>query len=92
MDIPALFFHWLNLVAPAWGLAALLALGLSWRGRARPRWRAGLRHVVWLGVCGSAVLIAGLVLSGRDGRMATYAALVGVMGMVATWRDDTGRR
>ncbi len=92
METLALFFHWLNLVVPAWGLAALLAAVLAWRGCARPRWRAGLRHGVWLGVCGSAVLIAGLVLTGRDGRMATYAVLVGVMGVVAAWRDSVGCR
>ncbi|MFN3611221.1 hypothetical protein [Tepidimonas sp.] len=92
VDALAVLFHLLNLVAPAWGLAALLAPALAWRGRARPRWRAGLGHGVWLGVWGSAVLIAGLVLSGRDGRMATYAALVAVMGAVAAWRDGAGRR
>ncbi|MDM7456547.1 MAG: hypothetical protein P3W97_004660 [Tepidimonas sp.] len=92
MDALTLLFHLLNLLLPAWGLAVGLALLLAWRGSARGRWRAGLRHGVWLGVCGSTVLIAGLVLSGRDGRMATYAALVAVMGLVAAWRDSTAGR
>ncbi len=86
----ALFLHLVHLLLPAWGLALLLApwvvggRGLGrWEGRARALWRT----VVVLGAVGSAVLLAGLVWSGRDGRMATYAALVLTVGALAgLWR------
>ncbi|MEW6695681.1 hypothetical protein Tther_00501 [Tepidimonas thermarum] len=83
----ALFWHGLNLVAPAWGVAALLAPALAWRALPGTRARALLAHGAWLGLTGSAVMVAGLVLQGRDGRMVTYAALVAVMGALAAWRD-----
>ena len=54
--------HWL------WGVGAAAAAagaGVAW-------WR----RVFWHAVVGSLVLLAGLVLQGHDGRMATYAALV----------------
>lgn len=92
MNALALLLHLFNLVVPAWGMAALLAPALAWRGRARPFWRVVAGHLVWLGGTGSAVLIAGLVALGRDGRMATYAVLVVVMGGLAAWRDGAWRR
>jgi hypothetical protein len=36
-------------------------------------------------LAGSVVLAAGLALTGRDGKMATYAAMVGVQALVALW-------
>ncbi|TSE25346.1 hypothetical protein [Tepidimonas aquatica] len=79
--------HLAALVGPAWGMALLLATLLTLRGRgSSPRWRAWWRHVLWLALPGSAVLVAGLVLTAADGRIVTYAALVGVLGTVAAWR------
>ena len=69
-------WHLLNLLLPAVGLGTIAA-GLS-----KLLWRAALRGVAWrrlaLWASGSAglALVCGLVLSGRDGRMATYAAMV----------------
>jgi len=69
-------WHVLNLLAPALGLG-LIAAGLSkllWpRALAAVPWR---RLAAW--ACGAALLalLAGLVLSGHDGRMTTYAAMV----------------
>lgn len=68
--------HLLNFFAPAAAMAVLVALGSRIL-----RWKSGSNHAAWaqfaiqLGV-GSAVLLAGLVVLGRDGKMATYAALV----------------
>lgn len=70
------FYHAVNFMAPAAALAVLLVLGgrlirskealaLSWRAQ------AAINFVV-----GCAVLVAGLVVLGRDGKMLTYAALV----------------
>ncbi|TSE34821.1 hypothetical protein [Tepidimonas charontis] len=82
--------HAIDLLLPAWGLAVLLAPWAAGRRRAAP-WGAQAaawgRVVLVLGALGSAVLLAGLWWSGRDGRMATYAALVTVVGTVAgLWR------
>ncbi len=71
-----LLWHLLNLLLPAVGLG-LLAAGLS-----KLLWRSALRAVPWRRLAGWAstaaglALLAGLLLSGRDGRMATYAAMV----------------
>ncbi len=71
-----ILFHLLHFIAPAAFLAVLLPVGSRWAwGRAisgRPGW--GVQVGVNLAV-GAAVLVAGLVLQGRDGKMLTYAAL-----------------
>lgn len=93
MNALDVLWHVLGAVAPAWGLAALLAPLLAWRGRrARPVVAAWGVHLLWLGAVGSAVLIGGLWWTGQDGRMATYAALVAAVGLVAAWRDAPARR
>ena len=82
--------HLFNLLAPAAGVALVLATLGSWsagRGASRSRWLlAGIDFVV-----GSLVLIAGLVIHGRDGKMSTYAVLIVVMAschwlLVRGWR------
>ena len=68
--------HLLNFLAPAfWMAVAMAVLGrLVLRGRAAGLGR-GLQWLLDFGVC-ALVLLAGLWLTGRDGKMATYAALV----------------
>ncbi len=68
--------HVLNFAAPAFWMAGLVVLA----GRAllrvgRPLLGWPLRLAVDAGV-GLAVLVAGLLLTGHDGAMATWAALV----------------
>jgi hypothetical protein len=78
--------HLLNLLAPA----ALIALLLAAFSRLFPRFFTSNRATVqdWRApaainfVVGSAVLVAGLVLLGRDGKMLTYVFLV--LGMAAS--------
>jgi hypothetical protein len=69
--------HILNFMAPAaWMALALALLGaLVYRGRpSKPgRW---WRRMVLDFVVGLLVLVAGLLLWGRDGKMLTYLALV----------------
>ncbi|MCE4552959.1 hypothetical protein [Pelomonas cellulosilytica] len=70
------FWHIANLFAPAWGLAALLAVAIKavWRREAKPLgWR---RLWLWGAAGGTAATLMALVLLGRDGRMAGYALLV----------------
>ena len=76
MDALDALWHLLNFIAPACGLGALAA------ALAKLFWRRDLRSVTWrrLALAGVAVsllaAIAGLVLTGHDGRMGTYAAML----------------
>ena len=68
--------HLLNFVAPAAAMALLLVLSGGLLGSRSP---VALGWWVRLGILfgvGGAVLVAGLVVLGRDGKMLTYAALV----------------
>lgn len=76
MDLLAALNHLLNFAAPAAVLALLLVLG------SRIFIRNSAPTIVWWAqaaivfVVGCAVLLAGLWLLGRDGKVLTYAALV----------------
>jgi hypothetical protein len=73
-----LLIHLSNFVAPALCLALLVALGgrlFVEKGAPLPLWWV---QVAVNFIAGSAVLMAGLWYFGRDGKMATYAALVAV--------------
>jgi len=83
-----LAIHLLSFVAPALAVALLVALAGP---LVLPR--AGRPHRWWVPVAlnfiaGVAVLVAGLWLFGRDGKMTTYSALVLV---VATCQWLSGR-
>jgi hypothetical protein len=70
------FWHLANLFAPAWGLAALLALAIKavWRREAGSlRW---MRLWGWGAAGGALAVVVSLVLLGRDGKVAGYALLV----------------
>ncbi|MES2975834.1 MAG: hypothetical protein V4757_19610 [Pseudomonadota bacterium] len=68
--------HLLNFVAPALFIAVLLALAARAFVRRAPAAPALWRQMAWSFGAGVITLIAGLWLFGRDGKMATYAALV----------------
>ena len=76
MDALNLFWHLANFVLPALGVGALSA------ALCKLFWRRALARVSWFtlawqaGAAGVAVLVAGLVITGHDGRMVTYAGLV----------------
>ena len=76
--------HLANFLLPAVMLAALTA------GLAKLLWRGALAGVPWRRLAGHAALagllalVGGLVLQGRDGRMATWAALV-VANAIGLW-------
>jgi hypothetical protein len=69
-------WHLSNLIAPGIGLGMMSA------ALAKLLWRRELSAVPWRRLAGwgtaasTAVLLAGLVLTGRDGRMGTYGAMV----------------
>jgi hypothetical protein len=88
-----LWWHLANLLLPACGLGALSA------GLAKLLWRRELAAVSWRRlavpacVASAAVVLAGLVAFGRDGRMATYAAMVLACAFTLWWRGfGPGRR
>ncbi len=70
------FNHLLNFVAPAAAMALLLALSGRIFGSKTPLALTWWARAAIVFVVGVAVLVAGLVVWGRDGKMLTYAALV----------------
>lgn len=92
MTLLDLFWHVSAFVLPACFLALLMPLVARWR--TKPAGRAP-RYAVQCGlqlVCGVLVLIAGLVITGQDGRMATYAALVTVAGSLQALMSRPARK
>ena len=87
------FWQVINLFLPALGLGVLAAAA------AKLMWRRELAAVPWRRLAapacaaGAAVLLGGLVLFGRDGKTATYAALVLVNAVMLWWQGfGPGRR
>jgi hypothetical protein len=85
MTFFAFFGHVAGLVAPAAVLAVLLWMLVRLRRGLRLAGRGAGLELGLLTVAGVAVLLAGLVYFGRDGKMATYAGLVIVQGTLAWW-------
>jgi hypothetical protein len=79
-------WHLLNFAVPAFALGLISAVG------AKLLWRRELAAVSWWRLARDAslaallVLLAGLVLTGHDGRMATYAAMVVASALMLWWR------
>ena len=78
-------WHILNFLAPAVTTAVLSAT------LAKLFWSSELRAVRWARLCAvgavaaTVALLAGLVVSGHDGRMATYAGMVTVTALSLWW-------
>ena len=78
-------WHLLSFFAPAFGLALLAASAakLVWRRElAGARW---WRLAGWAFAACSATSVAGLVWFGRDGKMATYGAMVLACALALGW-------
>ena len=85
MTFLALIGHIANLFAPAIGMAVLLwGMPRLWPKAKAGRW-AARRELMALCVLGTGVLLVGLVVFGRDGKMLSYAALVLAQGSLAWW-------
>ena len=85
-------WHLLNFLAPALGLGCIAAAlaKLVWRGELRAvRW---MRLAGWSAGAAAAVLLAGLVVFGRDGMMATYAGMVVASAIARMWAGFGARR
>jgi len=86
MNLLGWIWHVAGLLAPALFVAAgLAALALPLE-KTRPPARAMLRRVAVNFAVGAGVLLAGLALTGHDGRMATYAALALACAAVQAWQ------
>jgi hypothetical protein len=83
MTFLGFFFHLLGFVAPALVVAVVLWLALR-RGRVRSGWPVW-RQFRLLAVGGLLILLLGWALTGADGSMLTYAALVLGQGALAAW-------
>jgi len=84
-------WHALNFLAPALGTAVLAASAskLLWRhDLAAVRWH---RLALWAALAGIVALVGGLIAFGRDGKMATYGALV-LATAIALWWAGFARR
>ncbi len=86
MSFLDLLWHLLDFAAPA------LLLGVISATAAKCLWRGPLRTTPWLqlgGVAAAASLLAclaGLIITGRDGKMVTYAAMVLACAASLWWR------
>jgi hypothetical protein len=83
MTFLGFLFHLLGFAAPAVVVAGVLWLALR-RGRVRRGWPAW-RQFRWLSSGGVLILALGWALTGADGSMLTYAALVLGQGGFAAW-------
>ncbi len=91
MTAPDLIDHLLNFVAPAFGVAVLLAVMARLLIKKRP-----VTPSLWVQAAinffaGVLVLAAGLGYYGHDGMMMTYAALVVVCGTAQWWLSGAWR-
>ena len=82
MDALGLVWHLVNFILPAAGVGALSA------ALCKLVWRRSLARAPWFtlawqsSAAGLAVLVAGLAITGHDGKLATYAALVAACAFV----------
>lgn len=67
--------HLLNFAAPALTVALLLASGVRIFMRKRAVATGVIAQIAINSIVGCAILVAGLMVLGRDGKMLTYAAL-----------------
>jgi hypothetical protein len=85
-------WHLLNFFAPALGvglLAAFMAKLLWWRDlKGVSPWRM----VAWAVLAAAVALLAGLLWTGRDGKMLTYGAMVLVSALALWWAGWGARR
>lgn len=69
-------WHFINLLAPAWIVAALMAMGLKLLWRRELKNLSWQRLALWGGMGGSIGILAALWLLGRDGKVMGYGLMV----------------
>jgi len=84
MSVLALLDHLLNFALPAFFMALVVAFVSRFTLPRRPSAPTFWRQVGLNSLAGLLVLVAGLIVFGRDGKMLTYAALV-VVSATCQW-------
>ncbi|MDO9148682.1 MAG: hypothetical protein U1D25_05790 [Hydrogenophaga sp.] len=85
MNFLAFLAHLSGFIAPALVVGFILWVVPQWSNKGRvARWSHAIDLTALL-AAGVGVLLAGLMVFGRDGKMVTYAALVLVQGTLAWW-------
>jgi hypothetical protein len=79
------FWHLTNFFLPALWVAALAAAGAKWIWRRELAGVAWRRLAGWSALAGAAALVGGLVITGHDGRMLTYGAMVLAAALALWW-------
>lgn len=77
--------HLVGFFLPAVGMGAISAAlaKVVWRGELRAvHWA---RLALWSGSASAAMLVTGLIAFGRDGMMATYAAMIAAAAAALLW-------
>lgn len=77
-------WHVANFLAPAFGMACVLSGAVMLRATGGPKASLGRVWATLFGL-GVAVSVLGVALTGLDGAMVTYAALVLVTGTASAW-------
>ena len=85
------FWHLLNFFGPALGLGLITPLFAKLLWRRALKSVAWTRLALWATLACAAVAVAGLVVFGHDGKMATYAAMVGVCALALWWAGFVSR-
>jgi hypothetical protein len=83
-------WHLLNFLAPPACLGALSAAAAKLFWARELRGRSWFHLMCWAAVPAAVVALAALVITGRDGRMSTYGAMV-VAAAVGLWTRIPGR-
>jgi len=86
MSLWLMALHLFNFLAPAIALALMLGLLDAFLNRNRNRTQYLYGVIAMYFMTSLAVLVLGLALLGRDGKVLTYTALVVVSGGLAAWR------
>ncbi len=82
-----LMLHGIDFFAPAVFVGVTVPLLANLLGWKNTRPMALGRTMGWACVLSALVLVAGLVISGHDGKMATYGAMVLACAVVCWWRS-----
>lgn len=78
-------WHLLNFLAPSVFVGGFSALAAKLAWRRELRGVSWLRMMLWSVLPGAAMVVGGLMITGRDGRIATYAAMVAASALGAWW-------
>ncbi len=86
MNFLDLVWHILDFAAPAVLLGVISATAAKWLWRGALRGTPWLQLGAWAAAASLLACVAGLLITGRDGKMVTYAAMVLACAATLWWR------